>query len=67
MEVLDPNNLALCAIVTVALQFIFFLIAFGCRFDKVTDFAGGINFVIIAVLTFCLAEVRKGIGGNVLL
>ena len=53
----DTNNLAICAIVTVAMQFSFFLVACSCKFDKVTDFAGGTNFVVLAVLTFCLAEV----------
>ncbi|XP_046363992.2 uncharacterized protein LOC124140445 [Haliotis rufescens] len=56
MWILDENNLAMCAIVTVAMQFIFFLIACTCKFDKVTDFAGGTNFVVLAVLTFFLAE-----------
>ncbi|XP_071089815.1 uncharacterized protein [Haliotis cracherodii] len=56
MWILDENNLAICAIVTVAMQFIFFLIACTCKFDKVTDFAGGTNFVVLAVLTFFLAE-----------
>jgi hypothetical protein len=53
----DENNLAICAIVTVAMQFSFFLVACSCKFDKVTDFAGGTNFVVLAVLTFCLATV----------
>lgn len=52
----DENNLAICAIVTVAMQFIFFIVACSCKFDKVTDFAGGTNFVVLAVLTFCLAS-----------
>ncbi|XP_020623579.1 uncharacterized protein LOC110061093 isoform X1 [Orbicella faveolata] len=52
----DTNNLAICAIVTVAMQFSFFLVACSCKFDKVTDFAGGTNFVVLAILTFFLAE-----------
>ncbi|KAK3085598.1 hypothetical protein FSP39_005934 [Pinctada imbricata] len=52
----DTNNLAICAIVTIAMQFSFFLVACTCKFDKVTDFAGGTNFVVLAVLTFFLAE-----------
>ena len=31
----DPNNLAICAIVTVAMQFTFFLVACTFKFDKV--------------------------------
>ena len=53
----DTNNLAICAIVTVAMQFSFFLVACTCKFDKVTDFAGGTNFVVLGLLTFFLAEV----------
>ncbi|CAK9225560.1 unnamed protein product [Sphagnum troendelagicum] len=52
--VLDSNYLAITAIVTVVYQFSFFVVAATCRFDKVTDFAGGSNFVILALLTFFL-------------
>lgn len=31
----DTNNLAIAAIVTVAMQFTFFLVACTCKFDKV--------------------------------
>ena len=61
VTVIDDNNIALCAIVTVAMQFTFFLIAYGCKFDKVTDFAGGTNFVVLALLTFLLAQVSFSI------
>lgn len=54
----DENNLLICALVTIGMQFSFFLVACGCKFDKVTDFAGGTNFVVLAVLTFCLAQVE---------
>lgn len=53
----DDNNLAICAVITVAMQLIFFLIAYACRFDKVTDFAGGTNFIVLALTTFFLAQV----------
>ena len=55
--IIDENNLALCAIVTVVMQLSFFIIAYSCKFDKVTDFAGGTNFVILALLTFLMAQV----------
>ena len=51
----DINNLSICAIVTIAMQLVFFLVACTCKFDKVTDFAGGTNFVVLAVLTLVLA------------
>ncbi|KAK6921315.1 Protein of unknown function DUF1295 [Dillenia turbinata] len=52
--VIDSHFLALTAIVTVGYQFIFFIITALLKFDKVTDFAGSTNFVIIAVLTLIL-------------
>ncbi|KAJ3672917.1 hypothetical protein LUZ60_006291 [Juncus effusus] len=52
--VLDSHFLALTAIVTVGYQLFFFIITALLRFDKVTDFAGSTNFVIIAVLTLIL-------------
>ncbi|KAG8097922.1 hypothetical protein GUJ93_ZPchr0013g36953 [Zizania palustris] len=52
--VLDSHFLALTAIVTVAYQLLFFIITALLRFDKVTDFAGSTNFIIIAILTLAL-------------
>ncbi|XP_004299539.1 PREDICTED: uncharacterized protein LOC101310607 isoform X1 [Fragaria vesca subsp. vesca] len=48
---LDSHFLALTAIVTVAYQGLFFVITALLKFDKVTDFAGSTNFVILAILT----------------
>lgn len=53
----DCDNLALSLIVTVVMQMSFYIVACTCRFDKVTDFAGGSNFVILALLTFGLSGV----------
>ncbi|XP_031261734.1 uncharacterized protein LOC116127623 isoform X1 [Pistacia vera] len=52
--VLDSHFLALTAIVTVGYQLLFFVITALLKFDKVTDFAGSTNFIIIAVLTLVL-------------
>ncbi|XP_026665949.1 uncharacterized protein LOC103721395 isoform X2 [Phoenix dactylifera] len=52
--VLDSHFLALTALVTVGYQLIFFIITGLLRFDKVTDFAGGTNFVILGILTLAL-------------
>jgi steroid 5-alpha reductase family enzyme len=52
--VLDQNYLAITGIVTIAMQLFFFAIAYTCQFDKVTDFAGTLNFIVLAVMTFLL-------------
>ncbi|KAB2001566.1 hypothetical protein ERO13_D11G003200v2 [Gossypium hirsutum] len=52
----DKEFLSLTATVTAGYQLFFFLIAAVFQFDKLTDFAGSTNFVIIALLTL----VKKG-------
>ena len=47
------------AVVTVAYQLFFFFIAAAFRFDKVTDLAGGTNFVLVAVLCFCVGPISQ--------
>lgn len=48
---LDGYYLGLTAIITVVYQLVFFFIAFALKFDKLTDFAGGTNFIVLAVVT----------------
>jgi len=48
--------LALTAVVTVGMQLFFFAIAATFRFDKVTDLAGSMNFIVLALLVFCLNQ-----------
>jgi steroid 5-alpha reductase family enzyme len=50
----DRNYLGITALVTAVFQFAFFIVAATFKFDKVTDFAGVSNFVLLAVLTFFL-------------
>eukprot|EP00903_Cladosiphon_okamuranus_P007252 g7035.t2 len=50
----DDNLLLITLVVTVVFQLAFFSVAFACKFDKVTDFAGGSNFIVLAILTLVL-------------
>ncbi|KAH8714288.1 hypothetical protein BGZ61DRAFT_387510 [Ilyonectria robusta] len=55
VHVLDDYYLAITAIITVAYQLFFFAIAFTFKFDKLTDFAGGTNFALLAILTLAFS------------
>jgi steroid 5-alpha reductase family enzyme len=58
VHVLDDYYLAITFLITVAYQLFFFAIAFSLKFDKLTDFAGGTNFVVLSILTLGLSENR---------
>ncbi|CAH9082786.1 unnamed protein product [Cuscuta europaea] len=51
---IDSHLLAITAIFTVAYQLVFFIITALLKFDKVTDFAGSTNFVILSILTLVI-------------
>ncbi|EHK39998.1 uncharacterized protein TrAtP1_006025 [Trichoderma atroviride] len=59
-HVLDDYYLGITAIVTVGYQLFFFAIAYACKFDKLTDFAGGSNFIVLAVVTVSLSHPHNG-------
>lgn len=58
VHVLDDYYLAITFLIAVAYQLIFFSIAFTFKFDKVTDFAGGTNFILLAILTLAFSAAR---------
>ncbi|KAG2504203.1 hypothetical protein JM16_009359, partial [Phytophthora kernoviae] len=49
--------LLICLGVTVFMQCSFFAIAFTCQFDKVTDLAGALNFIVLALLSLVMQGV----------
>ncbi|PKK65376.1 DUF1295-domain-containing protein [Rhizophagus irregularis] len=55
VKVLDDYYLAITAIITIGYQLIFFSVSYGFQIDSVTDFGGGSNVAILAILTliFC--------------
>ena len=58
VHVLDNYYLAITFLITVAYQLIGFSIAFTFKFDKLTDFAGGTNFVWLAIITLAMSGTR---------
>ncbi|OZJ03894.1 hypothetical protein BZG36_03950 [Bifiguratus adelaidae] len=52
--VLDQYYLGVTALVTVAIQLLFFVFAVIFKTDKVTDFAGGTNFFVLALVTLLM-------------
>lgn len=60
VQLWDSDNLAICAVVTVCMQLTFYLVAATLKFDKVTDFAGGTNFLLLSILTLLLGETYTG-------
>jgi steroid 5-alpha reductase family enzyme len=58
VHVLDNYYLSITWLITVAYQLFFFAIAFSFKFDKLTDFAGGTNFVVLAIITLAFSAAR---------
>lgn len=63
--VLDKYNLGISAIIVVAMQLLFFTIAVTLQYDKVADFSGGISFILVAMLTYVLAQVNFTITNSI--
>ncbi|KAF2187720.1 oxidoreductase-like protein [Zopfia rhizophila CBS 207.26] len=58
VHVLDDYYLTITLLITIAYQLFFFSIAFNFKFDKLTDFAGGTNFVVLAIITLAFSDTR---------
>jgi steroid 5-alpha reductase family enzyme len=58
VHVLDKYYLGITVLITLAYQLFFFLIAFTLQIDKLTDIAGGTNFILLAVVTLSFSEAR---------
>ncbi|KAK1926429.1 hypothetical protein DB88DRAFT_481789 [Papiliotrema laurentii] len=52
IQIIDKYNLVITFLVTLGWQMLGFAIAWTFKFDKVTDFTGGSNFFILAMITF---------------
>lgn len=63
-KVLDDYYLGITLIITVAYQLIAFAIAFTLKFDKITDIAGGTNFIIIGFVTLALSSVNHTVNAR---
>ena len=59
VHVLDEYYLSITLLITIAYQLLFFSIAFSLKFDKLTDFAGGTNFVLLAILTLSFSPTHS--------
>ncbi|TKA83823.1 hypothetical protein B0A55_00154 [Friedmanniomyces simplex] len=59
VHVLDNYYLAITLLITVAYQLIGFVVAFSLKFDKLTDFMGGTNFVWLAIITLAMSGTAR--------
>ncbi|CAH0521796.1 unnamed protein product [Peronospora belbahrii] len=49
--------LLICLGTTIIMQCSFFVVAYTCQFDKVTDLAGSLNFIVLAILSLVVQNV----------
>ena len=55
VHVLDNYYLAITLLITIAYQLLGFSIAFTMKFDKLTDFMGGTNFIWLGIITLAMS------------
>lgn len=60
VHALDNYYLAITLLITIGYQLAFFTVAWTFKFDKVTDFAGGTNFVVLAIITLAFSGTQGG-------
>lgn len=56
VRILDNYYLIITALITVFYQLVGFGIAFTLKFDKLTDFMGGSNFVLLSIITLGMSQ-----------
>ncbi|KAG1740854.1 DUF1295-domain-containing protein [Suillus paluster] len=60
VHVLDQYYLGITLLVTIACQLIAFSVSWKLKTDKIIDFAGGVNFLILALMTLLLGNTFCG-------
>ncbi|KAG1781855.1 DUF1295-domain-containing protein [Suillus placidus] len=60
VHVLDQYYLSITLLVTIAWQLIAFSVSWKFKTNKLTDFAGGVNFLILALMTLLLGNTYCG-------
>jgi steroid 5-alpha reductase family enzyme len=53
---LENNLILVSLLITVCMQLSFFAVAYTLKIDKVTDFAGASNFIVLAAFTLWLGN-----------
>lgn len=56
VHVLDDYYVSITLLITIGYQLAFFAVAWTFKFDKVTDFAGGTNFALLAIITLAFSN-----------
>lgn len=56
IHVLDNNYLSITFLISLAIQSLAFIVSYTLQFDKITDFSGGSNFFLLALITFVYGQ-----------
>mmetsp|Transcript_20906 Transcript_20906/g.37252 ORF Transcript_20906/g.37252 Transcript_20906/m.37252 type:complete len:259 (-) Transcript_20906:441-1217(-) len=66
VSVIDDDNFVLSLLITIFIQLAFFAGAVATKSEKLYDFAGGLNYIIVFIATFLLAQNGNNTRGLVL-